>query len=54
VSQLEFIDGHALAVLGQYARLVGERGGTLVLTGARPLVRRVADLLDLDGRLTFE
>jgi anti-anti-sigma factor len=54
VSQLEFIDGHALAILGQYARLMSDRGGTLVLTGARPLVRRLADLLDVEERLTFE
>ncbi|MFN2503201.1 MAG: MEDS domain-containing protein [Acidimicrobiales bacterium] len=48
-SRLEFIDGRAFASLQRYAGALSARGGQLVITGARPVVRRLAALLGCRG-----
>ena len=53
VSRLAFVDGRAFGVIGRYAAATSAAGGTLVLTGARPIVRRLTELLDLDDHLVL-
>ena len=53
VSRLRFVDGRAFAAIGQYAAATSAAGGTLVLTGARPIVRRLSELLDFDDHLVL-
>ncbi len=51
LSQLLFLDVTGLSVLLDAERRLRARGGSVVLTGVRPIVRRVLQLLDLQHRL---
>jgi len=54
LTQLTFIDAAGLRALVQARMLVHGRGGQLTLHGARPLLRRMLEITELDTAFDLE
>lgn len=54
LSELEFVDAAGLRAVLVVRRLVDARGGRLVLTGLRPLARRLLEITGLDRVLLVD